>query len=262
MRNGGAGTNSLPFGGAGQVGRPLGVWMRCFRWLSIDEIPQGYDLRRCGWALLAPGEGEPASQPALVNDGLIAADIHGTRAKATTILLGIADSRERTRWLARGFGDVLWPGINLQELEQRTLRLVDRLEAVQGRRRHGVLDLDLLLRDGIVAGSRVGLHPREFGLLWRLAQVPGQPVSPDDLRAEVWRMNFKPETNSLAVHVCRLRAKLASAGLAGIVSTTPEGCYALVPAKGQTIALAGAPPQAQKTLRQSQSVPGHDNEVP
>ena len=41
-------------------------------------------------------------------------------------------------------------------------------------------------------------------------------------------MNFRPETNSLGVHVCRLSAKLASPGLAGIVSTPPDGCYALV----------------------------------
>ena len=236
--------------------------MRRFRWLSNDEIPQGYDLRLCGWALLAPGEGEPASHPVLVSDLSIAADIHGTRAKATTVLLGVAASQERSRWLAQGFGDVLWPEITLGELEQRTLRLVEMLCAVPGRRRHGALDLDLLLRDGMIGGTRLGLHPREFSLLWRLAQTPGQPVSPGDLRAEVWRMNFKPETNSLAVHVCRLRAKLASAGLAGIVSTTPEGCYALIPAKGQTIALAGKAPLTQRNLRQSQIVPRHDNEVP
>ncbi|MEO7246857.1 MAG: winged helix-turn-helix domain-containing protein [Novosphingobium sp.] len=239
-----------------------GIGMRRFRWLSIDAIPQAYDLRRCGWTLLASGEGEPASYPALVADCTIAADIHGTRAKATTILLGIAASRERARWLAQGFGDALWPGVQLLELEQRALRLVDALEALPGRRRHGVLELDLLLRDGLVGGSRLGLHPREFGLLWRLAQAPGRPVSPDELLAEVWRMNFKPETNSLAVHVCRLRAKLASAGLAGIVSTTPEGCYALVPAKGQTIALAGETPLTHMNLRQSQITPGHENEVP
>ncbi len=236
--------------------------MRRFRWLSIDEIPRAYDLRRCGWALLAPGEGEPASHPALIGDPTIAADIHGTRAKATAILLGVADSQDRARLLALGFGDVLWPGIKLAELEQRTMRLVNALTAVPGRRRHGVLDLDLLLRDGTVRGSRLGLHPREFGLLWRLAQAPGKPVSPDDLLAEVWRMNFKPETNSLAVHVCRLRAKLASAGLAGIVSTTPEGCYALIPAKGQTIALAGEAQLTHRNFRQSQIVPGQTNEVP
>ena len=233
-----------------------------FRWLSIGEIPQAYDLRRCGWALLAPGEGEPASHPALVDDHAVAADIYGTRAKATTILLGVEDSHKRACWLAHGFGDVLSPQINLAELEQRTLRLVDVLAAVPGRRQHGALELDLLLRDGVVRGSRLGLHPREFGLLWRLAQVPGQPVSPNDLLAEVWRMNFKPETNSLAVQVCRLRAKLASAGLAGIVSTTPGGSYALIPAKGQTIALAGKTALTHRSLRQSQIVPEQDNEVP
>lgn len=38
-----------------------------------------------------------------------------------------------------------------------------------------------------------------------------------------------PDTNSLAVHVFRLRAKLGGAGLDGLVRTAPTGGYMLVP---------------------------------
>lgn len=212
--------------------------MRRFRWLSASAIPQAHDLRLCGWVLLAPGEGAPASRPALLDDASLAAEIHGTMARATTMLIGIDSSEERARWLALGFGEVLAADVSLDELDQRAQRLSNALEAIPRRRRHERLELDLLLRDGFIDGRRLGLHPREFALLWRLAQNPGQPVSPKDLLSEVWQMNFRPETNSLAVHVCRLRAKLASAGLAGIVSTTPEGCYALMAPDAPAIPLA------------------------
>ena len=46
-----------------------------------------------------------------------------------------------------------------------------------------------------------------------------------DLLADVWRINHDPETNSLAVHVARVRAKLDDFGLAQLVQTHPDGGY-------------------------------------
>ncbi|HEX7752057.1 MAG TPA: hypothetical protein VF440_06605 [Novosphingobium sp.] len=40
-----------------------------------------------------------------------------------------------------------------------------------------------------------------------------------DLRRCVWRLRHMPETNSIPVHVFRLRAKLAVAGLGGALRT-------------------------------------------
>jgi DNA-binding response OmpR family regulator len=203
--------------------------VRRFRWLRANPVPPWCDLRRFGWTLLAPDEGEPDSCPVLLDDLRMAATITAPQARATTILLGIDDSEARADWLAQGFGETLPSQLALYELETRAMRVRQSIESMPRRRRHGPLDLDLLLRDGMVDGRRLGLHPREFSLLWRLAETPGRPVPPDELLAEVWQMSFRPETNSLAVHVCRLRAKLAAAGLGGIVSTTHDGCYALAP---------------------------------
>lgn len=200
--------------------------MRRFRWLSAGDPPWNFDLRRSGWVLLEPAE--PGTAAALLDEPDRAAEVTRQAERACTIILGVETSSERARFLAAGFGEALGADIAYQELEQRALRLAGLLDAVPRKRRHGPLELDLVLRDGLIGSRRLGLHPREFGLLWRLAEAPGKPVRPQDLLAEVWRLNFKPETNSLAVHVCRLRAKLASVGLSGIVSTTPEGCYALV----------------------------------
>lgn len=91
----------------------------------------------------------------------------------------------------------------------------------------GDVTLDLLHRDGRVIGSWLGLHPREFALLWRLAEQPGERITRRQLLAEVWRIHFEPETNSVAVHVARVRAKLEPFGLARLIGTHPDGGYFL-----------------------------------
>ena len=77
-------------------------------------------------------------------------------------------------------------------------------------------------------GARwLNLHPREFGVLWRLADSPGEPVSRSQLLKDVWRLNHEPGTNSVEVHVSRLRTKLAAAGCTKLVETVPQGGYRL-----------------------------------
>ena len=57
-------------------------------------------------------------------------------------------------------------------------------------REAGDVTLDLLHRDGRIDDRWLGLHPRECGLVWRLAQEPGQRVSKLQLLADVWRITF------------------------------------------------------------------------
>ncbi|QPD00497.1 winged helix-turn-helix transcriptional regulator [Qipengyuania soli] len=95
------------------------------------------------------------------------------------------------------------------------------------RRKAGPVSLDIFYRDGYVDGSWLGLHPREFALLWRLAETPYTRVSRRQLLADVWRMDHLPETNSLEVHVSRLRAKLAISRCGWLVETHPKGGYQL-----------------------------------
>ncbi len=93
--------------------------------------------------------------------------------------------------------------------------------------RTGPLMLDLFHRFGNVAGDWLGLHPREFELLWRLAESPRQRLSRRQLLAEVWRIDHDPETNRVEVHVPRVRAKLHVFGLSWLVATDPAGGYLL-----------------------------------
>ncbi len=204
--------------------------MRFFGWLGEEDIPARYDLARLGWhrADLAVSPGQ-ASLPLLLGDLPVAARFQTRRERAPVALIGVDDPLDRARLLAEGFGEALPAAIEIEELEERIARVDAALGALPRRRDHGRLQLDLLLRDGRVEDKRLGLHPREFALLWRLAETPGEPVAAEALLSDVWQLNFRPETNSLAVHVCRLRAKLAAAGLDQIVQTTAVGSYVLAP---------------------------------
>jgi len=91
----------------------------------------------------------------------------------------------------------------------------------------GEVALDIIYRDGRVGDQWLGLHPREFELLWRLAKEPGVVVTRQQLLAEVWRIHHEPQTNSVAVHVARVRGKLAQFDLAHLVATHSQGGYFL-----------------------------------
>ena len=146
---------------------------------------------------------------------------------ACIVAIGVDDPAERAGLLARGFGDALGSRIAFVELGTRLLRLKGAEGAMPRRLAAGPVTLDLFHRDGKVEGRWLGLHPREFKLFWRLAETPGIPVSNGRLMREVWRLEHLPETNSLAVHVSRLRAKLAIARCDWLVRTHPEGGYCL-----------------------------------
>ena len=195
--------------------------MRLFRWFSVGPIPMAYDLRRLGWQLLADEQssgrglahavlGRPHDLP--MPQWLTLAGANQTQRK-WMMMIDVRESVDRARMLRLGFGDAVGQGPSLDELESRALRLAQYAEALPRYRRHGAVQLDLLARDAFVAGRAVGLHPREFALLWRLSEVPGETIGTPELLSDVWRLSFRPETNSLAVHLSRLRAKLRTAGV-------------------------------------------------
>ena len=220
--------------------------MRQFEWLAAGPIPAAWDLRRRGWHLHHPspvGE-DDAGHPLLavlheLNLGQWL-NLNDTppRRRIRMMLLGITSGEERARLLRQGYGDALPPSVRLSELEARAIRRIEQASCLPRYRQVGPLQLDLLVRDGLVAGRRLALHPREFSLLWRLADAPGRPVRPDQLLLDVWRLRARPETNSLAVHVSRLRARLRQFGLDQLIETGADGSYRLVPPSAPALPLA------------------------
>ncbi|MGH6746429.1 winged helix-turn-helix domain-containing protein [Novosphingobium sp.] len=191
------------------------------------------DLQRCGWIL------DPEGVPATNCVGLIdAADLDSvgwmqvlsflpSEARRCVLVAGVGEAQDRTSLLQIGFGDVVTERIGIEELGARASRLAQFTDWLPRTRRVGRLTLDLLSREAFGDGKPLNLNPREFALIWRLADSIDQFVSKQALIYDVWRMGFVPETNSVAVHMSRLRRKLAFVGLAGIIETSPTGGYRL-----------------------------------
>lgn len=147
--------------------------------------------------------------------------------KQNVIAIGVDDAETRAQLLSEGFGDALDTQHALVELAARLLKLQGLTKSIPQQRRAGPLVLDLFHRDARLKDRWIGLHPREFALLWRLAETPHRRVGRKELLQDVWRLRHEPETNSLEVHVSRLRAKLAVSHLGWLVHTHPDGGYQL-----------------------------------
>ena len=216
--------------------------MRRFRWLGGDRLIPSADLRVFGWTLTSHEVGALPDCPVLVDVAWappehISAALLGIGEYDTTadghwrrwlVLLGIDRSAARAGLISDGYGDALPSSISLAELAARVTRVRKAALALVPERRHGDLRLDLMAREGYVDGQALGLHPREFALLWRLMEHPGEVVEKRVLLRDVWRQHHMPETNSIAVHASRLRAKLSMVGQGGLLQTAPGGGYYLV----------------------------------
>ena len=97
---------------------------------------------------------------------------------------------------------------------------------------HGPLTLDLFHRDARHGHRWLHLHPREFGVLWRLSDTPGQRVTRRDLLEDVWRLSHDPQTNSVEVHISRLRAKIDDGFESKLIQTVRGMGYVLEESAG------------------------------
>lgn len=94
-------------------------------------------------------------------------------------------------------------------------------------REAGDMVLDQFHRDARVDAQWLGLHPREFALLWRLAAQPGERLTGQQLRSEAFRITLDPEPEGVVADIVRVRSKLAAAGVGHLICTDGDGRYFL-----------------------------------
>lgn len=225
---------------------------KVFGWLADEaEPPWQWDLRSFGWRLChGTGGCRAECRHVLICDvRALSAERRAAMAEADKpawrlIMLGVEQPAERARLLSSGCAEALPAAVAARELEARTRRVNDMFGMLPRWRNVGPLVLDLFHRDARQGARWLNLHPREFGVLWRLADTPGEQVTRRQLLTDVWRLNHEPETNSVEVHVSRLRSKLAQAGCAQLVQTVPEGGYRL--AQNPGFMFAPTPPEADR----------------
>ena len=220
------------------------------RVLVIDDEPNvasfvGRALRAKGFAVDVALGGERGLEAALdgghalivldlrmrdVNGLVILRQVMRARPDQRVLVLSAAsDVDVKVRCLELGAADFVAKPFELAELVARVrAHLRRRAQAPPAPERYlraGRLTLDLLRRSVDVGGRAVPLSEREFGVLRHLMTRAGRPCTREELLADVWDMDFDPQTNVVDVYVHRLRDKVGR----GVIRTVRNLGYVLEP---------------------------------
>ena len=137
------------------------------------------------------------------------------QAKGTPVLMLTArsDVEDRVRGLQSGADDYMIKPFAFSEIVARIQVLLRRACKHQAAPDPTVfkvadLEVDLIRRKAVRAGTRMELTVKEFNLLALLMRRQGEVLSRTELASQVWDMNFDSETNVVDVAVRRLRMKV------------------------------------------------------
>jgi two-component system copper resistance phosphate regulon response regulator CusR len=128
---------------------------------------------------------------------------------------------ERVKGLELGGDDYLTKPFAAVELVARMRSLLRRSSRSEesSHLRIDDLELDAVKRRATQNGHLLNLTPQEFLLLEYLCRNAGRVVTRSMLLAEVWGMQFQPDTNMVDVHVYRLRGKIDPEGAESRIKT-------------------------------------------
>lgn len=150
------------------------------------------------------------------------------RRVAPVLLTGVNSPQSRARYILAGADDAVSSrGATVEVAARMKAAWRARVEAL------GIIPLaglvfDTGLRQVRWQGTSLPMMPREFDLLLALARHAGQTLRRDALLRAVWQTEFDPGTNSLEVHVFKLRGRLAVLGGAVRIETVKGQGYRLV----------------------------------
>jgi DNA-binding response OmpR family regulator len=194
-----------------------------------DVLARG--LRSAGYTVDVATRGDEALDMLLVNpyaaavvdwrmpamDGIDVVAALRSRSRSTPVLMLTARDTpaDRIRGLDAGCDDYLVKPFDFQELLARLRALMRRPSATLGvRLRAGALSIDPTTRHASVNGTTLTLTPTEYAIVELLVRRSPSVVSRDAIANHAWTDALDPiASNSIDVHVTRLRAKLVGAGV-------------------------------------------------
>lgn len=145
---------------------------------------------------------------------------------------GPCDARQRAAALRAGADDFLGMPFEPEELVARVLALVRRALSRSRYARAGAFAVDFTYHQVLVGGRRVALTLREFDLLAVLVDRSGEVVTRQELAGRPTQGPTKTESNSVDVHMSRIREKLGT--YAAQIETVRGIGYRLRPPGGDT----------------------------
>ncbi|NKX44055.1 response regulator transcription factor [Roseicyclus persicicus] len=128
------------------------------------------------------------------------------------ILTALDQVSDRIEGLNAGADDYLVKPFDLAELSARIGSVARRYSGNPNPIvRHGALEIDLAARSLRRDGRPVTLTAREWALFETLLARPGQLLSKAQLEDKLYAFDAEVESNTIEVHVSRLRKKLGAA---------------------------------------------------
>ena len=145
------------------------------------------------------------------------------RSETDAAIVGIsarASVSDRIAGLKAGADDYLAKPFALDELVARVEAVIRRHRGKGGSRLEAG-DVVVDLSEGLAArgGVQLGLTGIEFRILAGLMRNRGQLVTYAQLAEAVWAVTTGPESNSLEVHISRIRQKLEAGGRSRLIQT-------------------------------------------
>ena len=127
------------------------------------------------------------------------------------ILTALDQVSDRIEGLNAGADDYLVKPFDLAELSARIGSVARRYTGNPNPIiTHGMLDIDLAARSIHCAGKPVALTAREWALFEAFLARPGQLLSKAQLEDKLYAFGAEIESNTIEVHVSRLRKKLGA----------------------------------------------------
>lgn len=126
------------------------------------------------------------------------------------LLLTARDSVEdRVKGLELGADDYLVKPFAFSELLARIRTILRRGTATEIQKiKYSDLEIDVAKHRVMRKGVRIDLTPKEFQLLFLMAQRSGEVLSRTVIAEQIWDMNFDSDTNVVDVAIRRLRNKV------------------------------------------------------
>jgi two-component system OmpR family response regulator len=127
------------------------------------------------------------------------------------LLTAFGELEDKVKGFDLGADDYLTKPFYMRELVLRVQSLTKRKLSGMGRKNVLVFEdirVDLGKKTVERQGKEVILTPREFQILVRLCQTPGELVSKAELIEEIWGTTLEVNTNTIEVYINFLRNKL------------------------------------------------------
>jgi two-component system response regulator ResD len=147
-------------------------------------------------------------------DGLtLCRDLRAVRMIPIIMLTAKGEEADRVLGLEMGADDYVSKPFSPRELMARIKAILRRTQTVDmemnWQLKYPGLDIQADTRKVLVNGEDIEVTPREFDLLYHLAQNPRRIFTRDDLLAVIWGYDYFGDQRTVDVHIRRLRKKLA-----------------------------------------------------